>query len=195
MLGVQRWAFSAVQSKTGSHHANARTPGLETFSRLLRSLLARLGAAYHEFATEEFLVMQFLHGPLRFFDGLHLHKSKALRTLVMPVTYDLGVLHVADTVEELEEIALGRVERQIANVEPRRCDFDCLGFTRRTRLLLRTVSRRRCGFPCSFAVSKKCGQPLPECLLRGFRGLAPVARTAIVPSVVAAARTARASAG
>jgi hypothetical protein len=49
----------------------------------------------------------------------------------MPIAYDLGVLHMADSVEELEEIALGRVERQIADVKTRRSDFDRFRFAGR----------------------------------------------------------------
>ena len=73
-------------------------------------MLAGLCAAYHEPAAEEFLVMQFLHRPFCFLDGLHLHEGKSLRALVMPVTYDLGVLNMSNTVEQFEEIALGGVE-------------------------------------------------------------------------------------
>jgi hypothetical protein len=64
-----------------------------------RLMLARFRSADHEFAAEEFFVVQFLHRSFRFFDGLHLHKGETLGALVMPVTYDLGVLHVADAIE------------------------------------------------------------------------------------------------
>jgi hypothetical protein len=64
-----------------------------------RLMLAGFRAADHEFAAEEFFVVQFLHRSFRFFDGLHLHKGETLGALVMPVTYDLGVLHVADAIE------------------------------------------------------------------------------------------------
>jgi hypothetical protein len=60
---------------------------------------------------------------------LHLHEGKTFRALVMPVTYDLGVLNVSDTVEQFEEIALGSIERQIADVEARRSDFDRFRFS------------------------------------------------------------------
>ncbi len=82
-------------------------------------MLARFRATDHEFAAEEFFVVQFLHRSFRFFDGLHLHKGETLGSLVVPVTYDLRVLHVADAIEQAEEIALRRVEGQIADVEPR----------------------------------------------------------------------------
>ena len=62
-------------------------------------MFARFRATDHEFAAEEFLVVQFLDGALGFLDGLHLHKSKTLRALIVAVTHDLRVLHVADTVE------------------------------------------------------------------------------------------------
>ena len=73
-------------------------------------MLAGLCAAYHEPAAEEFLVMQFLHGAFRFLDGLHLHEGKSLRTLVVPITYDLRVLDMPDAIKQFEEIALGGVE-------------------------------------------------------------------------------------
>jgi hypothetical protein len=82
-------------------------------------MLTRFRATDHEFAAEEFFVVQFHHRSLRFFDGLHLHKGETLGALIVPVTYNLRVLHVADAIEQAEEIALRRVEGQIADVEPR----------------------------------------------------------------------------
>ena len=76
----------------------------------MRLVLIRFRAAHNEPATEEFLVVQFLHSAFRFLDGLHLHKRKTFRALVVPIAYDLCVLYVANAVEQLEEIALGRVE-------------------------------------------------------------------------------------
>ena len=73
-------------------------------------MLTRLCAAYHEPASEKFFVMEFLHGAFRFLDGLHLHEGKSLRTLVVPITYDLRVLDVPDAIKQFEEIALGGVE-------------------------------------------------------------------------------------
>jgi hypothetical protein len=73
-------------------------------------MLVRFCAAYHEPAAQEFLVVQFFHGAFRFIDGLHLHKGKTLRALVVAIAYDLCVLHVSDAVEQFEKIALGRVE-------------------------------------------------------------------------------------
>jgi hypothetical protein len=92
-------------------------------------MLAGFCAAYNEPAAEEFFVMQFLHGAFCFLDCLHLHEGKTFRALVMPVTYDLGVLNVSDTVEQFEEIALGSIERQIADVKARRSDFDRFRFS------------------------------------------------------------------
>jgi hypothetical protein len=47
-----------------------------------------------------------------------------------------SIVHVPNPVEQLEQVALGRVEGKIADVETRRCDFDRLGLMRRPRLLL-----------------------------------------------------------
>ena len=92
-------------------------------------MLARLCAAHDQSAAEEFLVMQFLHRAFRFLDGLHLHEGETLRALVVPVTYDLGILHVPHTVEQFKEIALGCVEGQVADVKTRRSDFDSFRFS------------------------------------------------------------------
>lgn len=82
-------------------------------------MLIGFRAAHNEPAAEEFLVVQFLHSAFRFLDGLHLYKRKTFRALVVPIAYDLRVLHVSNAVEQVEEIALGGVERQVANVETR----------------------------------------------------------------------------
>ena len=103
-------------------------------------MLIGFRAAHHEPATEEFLVVQFLHGAFRFLDGLHLHKRKTFRALVVPIAYDLCVMHVANAVEQVEEIALGGVERQVANVETRRRDFNPFWLARRSRWL-RAIAR------------------------------------------------------
>ena len=54
--------------------------------------------------------MQLLYGALRFLDGLHLDKGKTFRALIVPVTYNLGVLDVTDAVEQFEEIAFRGIE-------------------------------------------------------------------------------------
>ena len=87
-------------------------------------MLARFRAAHEELAAEEFLVVQFGDGALRFFHRIHLHKRETFRALVVFVGHNLRVLHLADAIEELEEIALCGFERQIADVKTRRRDFD-----------------------------------------------------------------------
>ena len=96
-------------------------------------MLIGLRAAHNEPATEEFLVVQFLHRAFGFLDGLHLYKRKPFRALVVPIAYDLCVLHVSNAVEQFEEIALGSVKRQVANVKTRRRDFNALWLARRSR--------------------------------------------------------------
>ena len=83
----------------------------------MRLMLIGLRAAHHQPSTEKFLVMQFLHGSFRFVDGLHLHKCKTFRALIVSVADDLCILHVSHSVEQIEEIALGGVKLKIANVE------------------------------------------------------------------------------
>ena len=100
-------------------------------------VFARFRAANHQFAAEEFFVVQFFHRPFCFLDSLHLNEGKAFRSLIMAIAHHLGVLHVADAVKQLEQVALGRVERQIAYVKPRRRNFYGLRFTLWARLPLR----------------------------------------------------------
>jgi hypothetical protein len=131
-------------------------------------MLVGFRAAHNQPATEEFLVMQFIHRSFRFLDGLHLHEGKTLRALVVAIAYDLCVLHVSNTVEQIEEITLGSVERQVANVETRRCDFNPFGLARRSRWL-RAIARLCRRFLFLAAVPEKFGNPLPECLFLSLR--------------------------
>jgi hypothetical protein len=73
-------------------------------------MFAGLGAAHYQPASEEFFIVQFFHGAFRFLDGLHLHKSKTFRALVVAVAYDLRILHMPHAVEQFKEIALGGIE-------------------------------------------------------------------------------------
>src|ERR1700736_3837296 len=156
-------------------------------------MFGRFRAADHKLAAKEFLIVQFLHRAFGFLDGLHLHESETFRALVVPVAHDLRVLHMANTVEQLEEIALCGVERQITNVKTRRSDFDRLRFARGPRLRLRcAIARYKCLFSCFCPVAEKCSEPLPECFLGSFRRRVFVAEP-IAPSSGPATRTARAS--
>jgi hypothetical protein len=160
------------------------------FHALARLVLIGFRAAHNEPATEEFLVMQFLHSALRFLDGLHLHKRKTFRALVVPIAYDLCVLHVANAVEQVEEIALSGVEGQVANVETRRRDFNPFWLARRSRWL-RAIARlcRRCRFFA--AVSEKFGNTLPERLFLRLHRFLWSPKAFLISS--AAAPTARAA--
>jgi hypothetical protein len=145
--------------------------------------------ADNESATEEFLVVQFLHGAFCFLDALHLHKSKTFRALVVPVTYDLRILHVSDAVEQFKEIALGCVEGQVPDVKTGRRHFYSFRLPRRARWL-RPIARLSCRFLFVSTVAEKFGNPLPECLFLRFRCSLPVSKAFVVPS--ASAPTARA---
>jgi len=46
----------------------------------------------------------------------------------MTVTYDFRILNVSDSVEQFKKIALGCVERQVADVQTRRSHVDSFGF-------------------------------------------------------------------
>jgi hypothetical protein len=73
-------------------------------------VLACFCATNHQFATEEFLIVQFLDCAFGFLDRLHLNKGETFGTLIVSVTYHFGVLNMPDPVEELEEITFGGVE-------------------------------------------------------------------------------------
>src|ERR1051326_5839034 len=123
--------------KTKPGVRDTQTPG-ENKSQwyLIVRVFARFRAADHELASKEFLVVQFLDRALGFLDRLHRDENETFRALVVAIAHDFSVLHVADAVKELEEIALGCVEGQIAYVKTRRSDFDWLRFALRPRLAL-----------------------------------------------------------
>ena len=152
-------------------------------------MLAGFGAAHYQPATEEFLVVQFFHGAFCFLDALHLHKSKTFRALVVPVTYDLRILHVSDAVEQFKEIALSCVEGQVPDVKTGRSHFYSFRLPRRARWL-RSIARLYHRFLFISTVAEKFGNPLPECLFLRFRCFLPVPKAFVVPS--ASAPTARA---
>ena len=162
----------------------------------MRLVLIGFRAAHNEPATEEFLVVQFLHSAFRFLDGLHLHKRKTFRALVVPIAYDLCVLHVANAVEQFEEIALSGVEGQVANVETRRRDFNPFWLARRSRCWLRAIARLCRRFLFLAAVSEKFGNTLPErFFLRLRRFLWRPKAFLISPASAPTARAAWASSG
>src|SRR5438132_12776730 len=111
----------------------------------------------------------------------------------MAIAHHFGVLHMADAVEEVEEIALGRVEGQIADVKTWRSDLDRLRFTLRTRLalalrlllllLLLAVTRLQRWFPLAAVVAcKKCDDALPKCFLLRSRCALILKTSAPAPS-------------
>jgi len=89
-----------------------------------------LRATHDQFAAKEFLVVQFLDRSFRFFDRLHLNEGESLRALVMLVGHYFRVLHLTHTVEQIEEIALGCFEGEVAHVKTRGRYFDVLGLAR-----------------------------------------------------------------
>jgi hypothetical protein len=101
--------------------------------------VAWLGTADLEGATHEFLAAELDDGTASFLDGGHGHEGKAFGTLRAAVNDDFGVTDVAHAVEELKEITLGGVVREIADVKTLGGDFsgirrgefaDRLGLTR-----------------------------------------------------------------
>lgn len=134
--------------------------------------------------------MQFVHSAFGFLDGLHLNKRKAFRALVVPIAYDLCVLHVANAIEQFEEIALGGVERQVANVETRRRDFNPFWLACRPRWL-RAIAWLCRRFLFLAAVAKKFGNLLPERFFLRLRRFLGAPKAFLISS--ASAPTARAA--
>src|SRR5215470_12074575 len=153
-------------------------------------MLIGFRAAYDEPATKKFLVVQFFYRAFRFLYGLHLNERKTFRALVVPIAYDLCVLHVSNAVEQFEEIALGGVERQVAHVDTRRRDFNPFWLTRRSRWL-RAIARLCQRFPFVAAVSEKFGNTLPKRLFLPLRRFLGSPKAFVISS--ASAPTARAA--
>src|SRR5207302_10842807 len=108
----------------------------------------------------------------------------------MAVTYDFRILNVSDSVEQLKKIAFGCVERQVANVQTRRTDFNPFRFACRSR---RLGAVARASFCPRCAISKKCRNSLPECLFWLLRFFSLTTRGAVATAWETAARTMRAS--
>jgi hypothetical protein len=158
-------------------------------------MLIGFSAAHDEPSTEKFLVVQFLHRAFRFLDGLHLHKRETFRALIVPIAYNLCVLHVSNAVEQFEEIAFCGVERQVANVETRRRDLNSFWLARGSRWL-RAIARLCPRFLFLAPVPKKFGNPLPKRLfLRLCRFLWSSNAFVISPAPAPTARAAWASSG
>jgi G:T-mismatch repair DNA endonuclease (very short patch repair protein) len=95
--------------KSGSH-ASRDSRFQVRFRRLVACVFVRFRAAHYQLAAKEFLVMQLGDRSLRFVHGLHLDESETLRALIMLVAHHFRVLHVANTVEEVKQVALRRIE-------------------------------------------------------------------------------------
>jgi len=83
---------------------------LDKLESVPRRMLARFGTAHYQLASQELLVVQFLYCSFGFLDGLHLNESKTFGPLVVTVTDYLCILDMADTVKQLEQVALGRIK-------------------------------------------------------------------------------------
>jgi hypothetical protein len=147
-------------------------------------------SAHHEPATEKFFVVQLLNRAFGFFDGLHLYKRKTFRALVVSVAHDFCVLNVSDAIEQIEKIALGGVERQVADVETWRRHFNPFWLTRRSRWL-RTITRLCRRFLLVAAVPEKFGDALPKRLFLWLRRFLWSPKAFLISS--ASAPTARAA--
>ena len=103
--------------------------GVARLARLAGGV-AGFGAADYQLAAHEVFVVQFGDGAAGFLDGKHCDEGEAFGLLGVFVAYDLGVLDLADSVEELEEVTLGGVEGEVPDVDFRGVDFDEFGLAR-----------------------------------------------------------------
>ena len=71
--------------------------------------------------------MEFSDGALGFLDGVHGDKTETLRLFGFAMSDDLGVLYLTYAIEELEQIALTGVERQVADIKLGGRDFHRFG--------------------------------------------------------------------
>jgi len=95
---------------------------------LAAALLHRLGSADDQLAAAHvLLVVELVDRPLGLVNRLHLDESESLRLHRVAVHHDLHVLDRSHPVEELEQIALRGVKRQVSNVETRGADLHDLG--------------------------------------------------------------------
>jgi hypothetical protein len=108
----------------------------------------------------------------------------------MPIAYNLCVLHVSNAVEQVEEIALSSVERQVAYVKTGRCDFNSFWLPSRSRRL-GAIARLRRRFLFLATVSEKFGNTLPKGLFLRFRRFLGSPKAFVISS--ASAPTARAA--
>ena len=153
-------------------------------------MLIGFRAAHNKPATEKFLVVEFIHSAFRFLDRLHLYKRKTLRALVVAIAYDLCVLNVSNAVEQVKEIALRGIERQVSNVETRRCNFNPFWLAHRARWL-RTIARLCRRFLFLAAIAEKFGNALPKRLFLRLRRFLGAPKAFLISS--ASAPTARAA--
>ena len=77
--------------------------------------------------------MQLLYGTFGFVRRLHLHESEAFRALCLFVSDYLDRHHLTHSIKQIGQIALSRIKREIAHIEPGAGDLNGLWFTRNTR--------------------------------------------------------------
>src|SRR5262249_30598165 len=97
---------------------SATSPELNLNRQLAPRMVGRFRPAHDQLAAKELLVMKLAHCPLRFFHGLHLHECETLRALVVFVAHNLGVLDVADAIEQVEQVALRGIESHASHIDP-----------------------------------------------------------------------------
>ena len=103
-----------------------------------------LGSAHHELAAHVLLVVEFGDGALGLVDGVQLDEAEALGAMGLAVADDFDVLDRADSAEEFEQVALGGVEGEVADVDAGSGHLDALGLARLARGgTLRTIAAGR----------------------------------------------------
>jgi hypothetical protein len=99
---------------------------LKNWNRLLLGIVVGepfgLGAVHDHLAAHEGLVVENLDGALGFVDGAHFDEPIALRLVGVSIVDNLYAANCPNSLEELFELVLGGIVREVSKVEASRFD-------------------------------------------------------------------------
>jgi hypothetical protein len=111
--------------------------------------------------------MEFFNRSSCFLERRHLDERESFRALGILVADHLSVTHLADPIEEIEQVAFGGVEREVTYIELRRGNLDQFRLTTYFffRRAILNLSLDGFGRGRYLRALKKTDDPLPK---RGF---------------------------